>query len=73
MKKDPQTEAAAAGRKVKKEGSGSPLDAAGAERGEKQQGKTKENGTWGKGNPEGVGFVEQVGSGSASAEKFEKK
>jgi hypothetical protein len=38
--------------------------------GEKQ--KRVKKGT-GKGNPEGIGFVDQVGSGSASAEKFEKK
>ncbi|KAJ2936068.1 hypothetical protein H1R20_g1025, partial [Candolleomyces eurysporus] len=70
VKGDPQNEAAAVGRDVKRKGSGSPLDTASAGHGEKQ---TKPKKGTGKGNPEGVGFVEQVGSGSGSAEKFEKK
>ena len=53
---------------VRKEGSGSPLDSASAQHGEKQ---SKGKGA-GKGNPEGVGFVEQVGSASGTAKKFEK-
>ena len=36
-------------------------------------GKDKKPSNVGKGNPEGVGFVEQVGSTSSTARKFEKE
>lgn len=51
-----------------KDSSSSPLDSASAEGGEKQR---KAEGAGGSGNPEGIGFVEQVGSASGTANKFE--
>ncbi|KAJ2929652.1 hypothetical protein H1R20_g7441, partial [Candolleomyces eurysporus] len=66
-KADPQYQSAIRGRHTRLHGSGSPLDAASAENGVKQA-KPKQ---MGMGNKEQVGFVEQVGSASASAIKFE--
>jgi hypothetical protein len=67
-KLDPQYVSAAGGREVRLRGSGSPLDAASAENGVTQM-RPRHTG---RGNKEGVGFVEQVGSASATARWFEK-
>ncbi|RXW19611.1 hypothetical protein EST38_g6238 [Candolleomyces aberdarensis] len=66
-KADPQYQSAIRGRYTKIYGSGSPLDAASAENGVKQAKPRR----MGMGNKEQMGFVEQVGSASASAIKFE--
>lgn len=60
--KDPQAEAAHEGTKSRH--SENPLDAASSQRGSKSASGTE-------GNPEKVGFVEQVGGQTASAEQFE--
>jgi hypothetical protein len=67
-KEDPQYQSAIRGRYTRIYGSGSPLDAASAENGVKQEKPRR----MGMGNKEQVGFVEQVGSASATAIKFEK-
>ncbi|KAF6755409.1 hypothetical protein DFP72DRAFT_773546, partial [Ephemerocybe angulata] len=66
-KSDPQCQSASAGRDVRMNGSGSPLDSASAEYGMKQTRPLDV----GSGNKEGVGFVNQNGSASATARKFE--
>ncbi|KAJ3528652.1 hypothetical protein NMY22_g9325 [Coprinellus aureogranulatus] len=68
-KSDPQYMSAQEGRSVRVHGSGSPLCAASAENGVAQM-KPMD---LGKGNKEGVGFVEQVGSASATARMFERE
>lgn len=68
-KQDPQYASAQEGRTVRLRGSGSPLDAASAENGIVQM-KPLDIGI---GNKEGVGFVEQVGSASATARMFEER
>lgn len=69
---DVQNQPAKGAKKTKEKGSGSPLDAASAEAGQKQlKGRESRKKDGLSGNPEGVGFVEQVGSGSGTAEKFE--
>ncbi|KAJ3548034.1 hypothetical protein NMY22_g1419 [Coprinellus aureogranulatus] len=68
-KNDPQYMSAQEGRSVRVHGSGSPLCAASAENGVAQM-KPMD---LGKGNKEGVGFVEQVGSASATARMFERE
>ncbi|KAJ2917330.1 hypothetical protein MD484_g3068, partial [Candolleomyces efflorescens] len=65
----PQYQSAARGRHTRVYGSGSPLDAASAEYGVRQE----KPGRMGRGNREQVGFVEQVGSGSGSALWFERE
>ncbi|KAF6758128.1 hypothetical protein DFP72DRAFT_808467 [Ephemerocybe angulata] len=67
-KRDTQSQPAKGARKVKEKGSGSPMDTASAEHGTKQR-----RSEGGSGNPEGVGFVDQVGSASGTANKFEGK
>lgn len=66
-KRDPQFQSAVAGRGVRAHGDGSPLDAASAENGTVQMRPDD----MGSGNKERIGFVEQVGSASATARMFE--
>lgn len=69
---DVQNQPAKGAKKTKEKGSGSPLDTASAEAGQNQlKGRESRKKDGLSGNPEGVGFVEQVGSGSGTAEKFE--
>lgn len=70
---DVQNQPAKEARRTKEKGSGSPLDVASEEAGEKQlKGRKSREKEGLSGNPEGVGFVEQVGSGSGTAGHFER-
>ncbi|PPQ92588.1 hypothetical protein CVT25_007280 [Psilocybe cyanescens] len=64
--KSVHSESAKGGKGTRKDDSGGALDAASP--GKKTKPKDR-----GKGNPEGVGMVDQVGSAGGSAEHFEKK
>ncbi|PPQ98192.1 hypothetical protein CVT26_003239 [Gymnopilus dilepis] len=64
-KQDVQSQSVKGAQGTRKNKTGGPVDAASTEK------KTKPSET-GKGNPEGVGMVDQVGSASGSAKQFEK-
>lgn len=65
-KKSTHSESAEGGKGTRKYDSGGALDAA-------SPGKQTKPKDTGKGNPEGIGMVDQVGSAGGSAEHFEKK